>query len=54
MNARSTTWPVQNATKSLTRLAAGTAVLEWSLWPWRSKAEVKKTEAGERYVITPK
>ena len=51
MNARSTTWPLLNASNLLKRLAAGTVFAEWSLWPWRSKAESRRTEAGERYVV---
>jgi len=51
MNARTTTWPLQNANKVLKRLAEGTVVAEWSLWPWRSKVVDKRTEAGERYVV---
>ena len=51
MNAKTATWPLQNANKVLKRLAAGTVVAEWPLWPWRSKEEGRQAELGERYVV---
>ena len=51
MNAKTTTWPLQNTNRVLKRLAASTVVAERSLWHWRSKVEVNLAEPGERYGV---
>lgn len=51
MNARLKTWSLPTSDYAPKRLPAGNVVAEKSLWPWRSKAEGKRTEAGEYYVV---